>query len=257
MDVQAARAQLQAWRDQADASAAHAGTAVAPARLAFLEALARRTQAHAGAARALLEARLVALVQDSLQASAASPMTVAAAHASTMPAPASGAAAAGDAPDAACATARLDVWREEASGGAGPVASPAAAPGALGVLAHRCGARRDAATDAYPELPLVGQARVRWAQLRTGSQLRQSLAQVPADAGPLNSGVLVHRAITLMRDVSPGYLQHFIAYLDTLSSLQRLRDARAPAREPASPGEAARPVKAAKAAKAAKKRVRR
>ena len=32
-----------------------------------------------------------------------------------------------------------------------------------------------------------------------------------------------------MRDVSPGYLQHFIAYTDTLSSLERLQQELGPA----------------------------
>jgi hypothetical protein len=72
------------------------------------------------------------------------------------------------------------------------------------------------------------QAREVWAQVRTDSQLRASLHEVPADAGPLNSGMLVHRALHLMRAVSPGYLQHFIAYADTLSSLEQLQQAVAP-----------------------------
>ena len=71
-------------------------------------------------------------------------------------------------------------------------------------------------------------AREVWAQVRTDSQLRASLHDVPADAGPLNSGMLVHRALHLMRAASPGYLQHFIAYADTLSSLEQLQQAVAP-----------------------------
>ena len=72
------------------------------------------------------------------------------------------------------------------------------------------------------------EAREVWAQVRIDSQLRASLHDVPADAGPLNSGMLVHRALHLMRAASPGYLQHFIAYADTLSSLQQLQQAVAP-----------------------------
>ena len=71
-------------------------------------------------------------------------------------------------------------------------------------------------------------AREVWAQVRIDSQLRASLHDVPADAGPLNSGMLVHRALHLMRAASPGYLQHFIAYADTLSSLEQLQQAVAP-----------------------------
>ena len=72
------------------------------------------------------------------------------------------------------------------------------------------------------------EAREVWAQVRTDSQLRASLHDVPADAGPLNSGMLMHRALHLMRAASPGYLQHFIAYADTLSSLEQLQQAVAP-----------------------------
>ena len=72
------------------------------------------------------------------------------------------------------------------------------------------------------------EAREVWAQVRIDSQLRASLHDVPADAGPLNSGMLVHRALHLMRAASPGYLQHFIAYADTLSSLEQLQQAVAP-----------------------------
>lgn len=81
----------------------------------------------------------------------------------------------------------------------------------------------------YPELPLLQQFRTLWAGLRTESQLRQSLEPVAGDAGPLNSAVLVHRSLNLMRTLSPGYLQHFIAYIDALSSLERMRPAHAPA----------------------------
>ena len=85
------------------------------------------------------------------------------------------------------------------------------------------------ALDPSPVAPsALTEAREVWAQVRTDSQLRASLHDVPADAGPLNSGMLVHRALHLMRAASPGYLQHFIAYADTLSSLEQLQQAVAP-----------------------------
>src|SRR5262249_2861806 len=64
----------------------------------------------------------------------------------------------------------------------------------------------------YPERPMLGDFRQLWSRLRTESQLRQSLQPAPANAGPLNSSALVHRSIALMREVSPGYLQHFLGY---------------------------------------------
>lgn len=57
-------------------------------------------------------------------------------------------------------------------------------------------------------------------EVRTESQLRQALTPAPADAGPLNSASLVHRALTLMRHLSPDYLEHFVAYIDALSGLE-------------------------------------
>lgn len=114
-----------------------------------------------------------------------------------------------------------------------------AMPGALGaLLAHMPHRSREA--DPYPELPLLERFRTLWTSLRTEAQLRQSLAPVADDAGPLNSTVLVHRSLTLMRTLSPGYLQHFIAYVDALSSLERLRQAGTPVATGTSRAEGAR-----------------
>lgn len=75
---------------------------------------------------------------------------------------------------------------------------------------------------AYPELPVLAEVRASWATLRNASQLKESLAQVPTNGGPLNSGVLVHRALTLMKETSPAYLAHFMTYLDALSGMEHL-----------------------------------
>lgn len=77
----------------------------------------------------------------------------------------------------------------------------------------------------YPQLAALEDARQLWSTLRTGSQIRRSLAPLTEDAGPLNSSRLVHRSLTLMRGLSPAYLQHFLAYADTLSWLETLQDA--------------------------------
>lgn len=68
--------------------------------------------------------------------------------------------------------------------------------------------------------PVFQELRQICAEVRTESQLRQALTPAPADAGPLNSASLVHRALTLMRDLSPDYLEHFVAYIDALSGLE-------------------------------------
>jgi hypothetical protein len=73
-----------------------------------------------------------------------------------------------------------------------------------------------------PDPELVEYFRKTWSRVRSEKQLRQSLDQVPVNAGPLNSSSLVHRALSLMREVSPGYLQQFLAYADALSWLEQL-----------------------------------
>ena len=47
-------------------------------------------------------------------------------------------------------------------------------------------------------------------------QLTQSLAKLPENAGPLNSNLLVLRALTRLRELSPAYLNRFMAYADAL-----------------------------------------
>lgn len=79
----------------------------------------------------------------------------------------------------------------------------------------------DAAALAVPsDTSIFADIRQVCAEVRTESQLRQALADAPADAGPLNSASLVHRALTRMRDLSPDYLEHFVAYVDALSALE-------------------------------------
>lgn len=77
----------------------------------------------------------------------------------------------------------------------------------------------------YPQVPMLDAARRDWSQLRSELQVRRSLrAEAPADGGPLNSAVLVQRMLDTMQQTSPGYLRHFIDYIDTLSWLQALQD---------------------------------
>jgi hypothetical protein len=158
-----------------------------PVRFAFLDALATRAHAHTGDARRLLDARLAGLI----------------------------AAYAGD----------LAGWTPRHSQAA-PSDGSALRP-LVAALQDRvpAPAMADTRADAAPgHAPAVlEEARRVWTQVRTDSQVRASLDDLPTDAGPLNSGKLVHRALHFMREVSPGYLQHFIAYADTLSSLERLQ----------------------------------
>ncbi|MEW9571876.1 DUF2894 domain-containing protein [Rhodanobacter sp. Si-c] len=71
-------------------------------------------------------------------------------------------------------------------------------------------------------MPVLDEFRQLWSRIRIDSLLRQCLDSLPEDAGPLHSRVLAYRAMTLMRDISPGYLQHFIAYADVLTWMEQL-----------------------------------
>ncbi|NID04837.1 DUF2894 domain-containing protein [Luteibacter jiangsuensis] len=84
-----------------------------------------------------------------------------------------------------------------------------------------------AQASAYPELPALGEFQKIWSRVRAESQLRQSLEDTPENAGPLNSSALVHRSMALMRETAPGYLRHFLSYIDDLSWLERLGEGKA------------------------------
>nr|WP_223176420.1 DUF2894 domain-containing protein [Stenotrophomonas cyclobalanopsidis] len=94
----------------------------------------------------------------------------------------------------------------------------------------------------YPQLPMLDQVRREWSALRSEVQVRRSLrAEAPADGGPLNSAVLVQRMLDTMQATSPGYLRHFIDYIDTLSWLQALQDGAASAADTAKPKRTRKP----------------
>ena len=110
------------------------------------------------------------------------------------------------------------------SGAAGGKAAAGASPlrGLLDELALHAASRTDASRQAYPDLPLLEDVRQVWSTLSADRQLRQSSAKVPPNAGPLHSSVLVHRTLTQMREVSPGYLRQLMAYTEALSWLAQL-----------------------------------
>ena len=75
---------------------------------------------------------------------------------------------------------------------------------------------------AYPDVPALAHFRQLWSTLHADSQLRQSVAPSPTDAGPLNSTALANRAIGLMQELSPAYLRAFLAYVDDLAWLEQM-----------------------------------
>ncbi|ANY15211.1 DUF2894 domain-containing protein [Bordetella pseudohinzii] len=109
-----------------------------------------------------------------------------------------------------------------------PATAASALPDLLAHIAERAAMPPGELREHYPELPLLDAFRAIWTRLSADQQLRQSLEQLPENAGPLNSDHLVHRALSHMRALSPDYLHQFMAYVETLSWLERLNTAPAP-----------------------------
>jgi hypothetical protein len=188
-DVAAA---LAAWRAQG-------ADRVDPLRFAALEALTRRATAYQGAARACIDERLTARL-------AAFGQAVAAADAAP-PVPAAPPPAAPRGPLGALA----DRLAQRAAGRAVPPGAGSATDAAAPTLAPAPAGLPDA----------LSEVRATWARLHAERRLQESLARVPANAGPLNSTQLVLRALLLMHEISPAYLQCFMAQVDTLAWLER------------------------------------
>ncbi|MET7141045.1 DUF2894 domain-containing protein [Xanthomonas sp. PPL139] len=241
-DPIAAADRLAAWRAQ------HAER-LDPLRFRFLEALVRRTEAQQGKARELLEQKLSALLDAYAAALAAAPPdtgdTADAAALSAQPSPL-GALLAEHRSAASTSTSNVATESDAAPGLGADTGTGTTTTEPLTAAASPADAAPSSATAparlVAPQLPAVEDARRLWTELRSRSQLRQSLQPAPADAGPLNSGVLVHRALTLMRTLSPGYLQHFLSYVDALSWLQQLQEAGALATPQKSGSTAGKPA---------------
>lgn len=159
-----------------------------PLRFHVMDALERRASKHEGEARRMLEEKLAALIE-------AYAADLANADGRTAPTPASDMLAGLIAHAANAAAKRDQVF----------AARNASAPSA-----------------SYPTLDMLDEFKKIWSTVRASSQLRQSLEQAPENAGPLNSAALVHRSIGLMRELSPGYLQQFLSYVDALAWIEQI-----------------------------------
>jgi Protein of unknown function (DUF2894) len=182
------RATLDAWRERG-------ADRLNPVRFRFIEALERRAAGHNGEARRILDDRLSVLVEAYAQDLERT------ASCDTAAGPTVVASSLGNVPSARGALAELTAY-----------------------IANHARTADDSTSrlHSYPELELLDYFREIWSKLSAESQLRQSLEQVPGNAGPLNSSSLVHRSLSLMRELSPGYLQQFLSYVDALSWMEQL-----------------------------------
>jgi hypothetical protein len=85
---------------------------------------------------------------------------------------------------------------------------------------HRAGVA-DGNAGSTTELKSVRYFRNTWSKLSADKQLAKALDQAPKNAGPINSHMLVLRSLALMREISPDYLNRFMAYADTLLYLDQ------------------------------------
>jgi len=74
-------------------------------------------------------------------------------------------------------------------------------------------------TPATLELKTVRESRATWARLSVDKQLALAMKQAPQNAGPINSHMLVLRALAKMQSISPDYLNRVVSYVDTLLGL--------------------------------------
>lgn len=227
VDDVAARAQhtLDAWRERG-------ADRLDPVRFRFIDALRRRAAAHGGDARRLLDTRLAALI-DAYAADlrrAESNGDACECAGAPAPAPASSTSPA-PTPAAPSTTTTSPATSSPAEPARGPLAAlldyigsrerpTASAPDETRAAPASSTASGRVALRAEPEL--LDYFRETWSKLSADSQLRASLEQVPKNAGPLNSSSLVHRSLSLMRELSPEYLRQFLSYVDALSWLQQM-----------------------------------
>ncbi|KAB0668792.1 hypothetical protein WS98_18665 [Burkholderia territorii] len=185
-----------------------------PVRFHRLDALEKRAAALDGDARALLDARLETLLEGFAQ---------------------------------------IVSRAGEAAVASETVQANAPARSLLGGLVEQLA--RDAQADRRGIDPeLIDYFRTTWSKVRTEQQYRQSLDQVPRNAGPLNSNSLVHRSLATMRELSPEYLQQFLSYVDALAWLEDLAGGGGQPEKEAPRAKAAKPAKPAKKTTRAKAR---
>lgn len=94
------------------------------------------------------------------------------------------------------------------------------------------------------ELASARRFRAAWDASRVLDQVDRAIARRPAQAGPLNSHMLVVQSLAMMRTLSTDYLRHFLAHVETLQWLEQASGAEA--KEAGKPGKPARRARAAK-----------
>jgi hypothetical protein len=217
-----------------------------PVRFRFIEALARRAATHHGEARRILDHKLAGLLATYGEGLVKTPSTDggASGHAAALPdarLPAGGRNEGGRSPSASAApqsVSALPVVQQGTTMRRGGSTSRGALAELVDHIARQASPSGPSATAAPgalpnlsspPELKALAHFRSTWSRLNASQQLKQSMAKVPENAGPLNSHQLVHRSLTLMHELSPEYLHRFMSYVDALSWVNQLNGGTSPA----------------------------
>lgn len=189
-----------------------------PLRWHYIEVLYRRAHQQPQAVQALLYQRLMLVLQD---------------LASTLqqtPPPSSGAERA--ASDAPTANPSNTAFPTSIALGQSAHALPSSLAGLLldlqaSTAVAQTGHAGTGTGDSQPaENPRVRQFRQQLRRISVQKQVQQAIAQAPQNAGPINPQMLVLRALALMRDLSPDYLQRFMTHVDTLLCLESAEPSR-------------------------------
>jgi len=175
-----------------DALRARDAARLDPVRWRHIEALARRATAHQGAARRLIDDRLAQLLHRCEQAIAQRQST----SCDEQPTPA----------------AHVDTLAALLAHLAQHTADLAAPPAT---------SRGTPANRAPAELNAVRKHLATWTRLKIDQRLAQLQAQVPDNAGPLNTPRLLHEALTVMRGTSPHYAHRLMTQVETLLWLEQ------------------------------------
>ncbi len=202
-----------------------------PVRFRFIEALARRTAAHGGQARQMLDRRLAEVLAE----------YAARADQARTDGDRDFGALMARFPDAADGLRRLHadgdlrglrhlVDRLEALDEQRPLAD------LVRYIDRQAVANDPASTE--PSAPAAAAAPIElralrlfrntWTRIGVDRQLRRSLRAVPENPGPLNSQLLVLRALQQMQDTSPAYLDRFMSHVQALLWLDQARLGAAP-----------------------------
>lgn len=191
-----------------------------PSRLHYIEVLAKRAVTHQGSVRRMLDAKLeqaLAAFQARFELARGDAQQIVARSAQQYPQAANNLQrlfAAGDFRGLRQSAARLETSEQCLSLGAlvRQLAQHAAENGDT---------PSDASAESRSELRAIRNFRHTWSKLSVDKQVSQALQQAPKNAGPINSHMLMLRSLTLMRDIAPDYLNHFMSYADALLCLDQ------------------------------------